>query len=161
MLRLLETSSTIEVDPRNMPDELLAFLEDALTRHREGKPMSEPDNYKLQEFVAQWYWKVRDIHPSHCVRQLTGYSYEMVFVAFSELDYLVQQEIKSRRLGYCTYRPGVENFFDSGRLKHIRPDYLRNILRYKGFTAMADGDLSGPMNAIVKLFEPQAKVNTQ
>jgi hypothetical protein len=136
-----------------MSDELLAYLEDGLTRHREGKPISEPENRKLQEFVAQWFWKVREVHPSSRIKQISGYSNEMVFVAFSELDYLVREEIKSRRLGYVTYKFGIENFFDSERIRYANPDFLRTILRYRGFDAMADGDMTGPLSSIAKLFE--------
>ncbi|WP_151638725.1 hypothetical protein [Noviherbaspirillum aerium] len=140
------------VEPKQMPIEVLTFLEDALAQYKNGS-ISSRDEDKLEEFVGAWIHDVRQEHPSAHLSLFARLSNELTFVVLAELDYLVREELKSRRLGYQTYGPQVQHFFERDRLKHIGPDFLRAMLRRKSLLVMAEGDLTGPLSAISKLFE--------
>lgn len=140
------------VEPKEMPIEVLTFLEDALAQYKNGS-ISSRDEDKLEEFVGAWIHDVRQAHPSVHLRLFSRLSNELTFVVLAELDYLVREELKSRRLGYQTYGPQVQHFFELDRLKHVGPELLRAMLRRKSLHVIAESDLTGPLSAISKLFD--------
>lgn len=135
-----------------MPLEVLTFLEAALAQYKDGS-ISERVQDKLDEFVGAWIHDVREVHRLPHLKLFSKLSNEVTSVVLTELDYLIREELKSRRLGYQTYKPQVQHFFELERIKSIGPEFLRGLLRRKSLNVIADSDLSGPLSSILKLFD--------
>lgn len=86
-----------------------------------------------------------------------------VLIVMGELDYLVQQEIVSRKLRYKTY--GSANFFDRERLKFSVPQFAGIFFKYNGMEPFANEDVRSALSASVdrflnqRLTEPASRAN--
>lgn len=153
--RLLQHDGANEAShllPAQMDVQLLDAIAGKLARWRRGELVDNEERHDVEMFSQQWAAKVLvDFHPGLRDKLYQDDTYVVAFlVAMGELDYLVQQEIVSRKLNYRTYE--LPESFDRERLRCSIPSYVRCFFRYNGLGPLASDNVLEAMYSSIHDF---------
>ena len=161
-IRLMEhigNKADSQLLPAEMDAQLLDAIAGKLAKWRRGELVDSEERSDIELFSQQWAEKIlADCEPGLQAKLYQGDTYVLAFlVVMSELDYLVQQEIVSRQLNYKTYE--IQDLFDTERLRHLLPTYVRCFFRYNGLGPLAGENMLQAMSLSVHKFLESCKAS--
>jgi len=120
--------------PRSMRQDQMVTIARKLSRFKAGA-LSDSEQAAVDEWLLNWVQQVCAYQDSPFYAYFSQCRVELLAVTFTELEYLVHQELVSRQLGVATYAGEIHNVLDLERL--VQANYgsiLRVYLARSGFS---------------------------
>lgn len=139
--------------PANMSDAVLHTIAASLARWKQHEG-DEEDRFVIESFASFWGSRLSTAKNLPLIEKFNTDKYGIipVLAAMGELEFLVHQEIVSRRLGQYTYDP--ESILITERIKPATLDYLRLYLEHYLLGYLTQGNFAElAMPSISKFFE--------